>query len=207
MKNHALPLGIAACVLGTTAFADNISTIEGNPTGTAVNLTAATITDIASYPGTVNGHTYGNYAILATDGTGSVELFGHLPSGSSYVPTVGDSISVSGAYSPFDGIPEIGSLTSISLISSGNSVPSPVSLTIPQINANATTLNYNNLGFFTELQNVTISGQTPGETFGSANINLTLTDSSANTAPRFTGSPRMRRPTPISLERPSPPAR
>ena len=167
-------MGIATCVLsslGSTAFADNISTIEGDATGTAVNLTAATITDIASYPGTVNGRTYGNYAILATDGTGSVELFGHLPSGSSYVgwPSA-NSIAVSGTYSPFDGIPEIGSVTAISLISSGNTVPSPVNVTIPQINANATTPNYNNLGFYTELQNVTISGQTPGETFGLGSI-------------------------------------
>lgn len=124
-----LIIGVAAATsftCATSGFASTIATVEGQASGTAATIgdvSNPVITYIAAQPGTGDGYTYANYALLVSDGTGSVDVFGHLPSGSTYVPTVGDAVSLSGAFSPFNGIPEIATLTAISQISSGNSVP------------------------------------------------------------------------------------
>jgi hypothetical protein len=166
MKKTCIALtALSALSAGQLAQAQDIATIEAGPTGTGVTISSAPIiTAIMSAPGTGDGYTYGNYAILASDGTGSVELFGHLPSGSTYVPTVGDALSVSGTYSPFSQIPEVGSLTAISAVSSGNTVPPPTAYTIPELNQ--TTLPLTIAGFLVELDNVTIETSSGGAISG-----------------------------------------
>jgi hypothetical protein len=147
----------SALLFAGHAMAVSIATVEGSPTGTAVTIgdtNTATINYIASKPGTLDGYTYTNYAILTSDGTGSIDLFGHLPTGSTYVPTVGDDVTASGTYSPFDGIPEISTLTAISTSSSGNPVLSPIVTNIPALNAVATTPNYGLSEYLLELDNV-----------------------------------------------------
>lgn len=96
------------------AFASTIAQIEAQPSGAAVTLNSnPVITAIGSAPGTGDGYTYSNYVILAEDATGSIDLFGHLPTGDTYIPSVGDEVGAAGTYSPFDAIPEIDPLTSL----------------------------------------------------------------------------------------------
>ncbi|MGA2180308.1 MAG: hypothetical protein ABSH15_12090 [Verrucomicrobiota bacterium] len=96
------------------------------------------ITAILSQPGSGDGYTYTTWSFLAADSTGSLDIYGALPSGTSFTPAVGDAISVSGTYSPYHQIPEIGTLAALSLISSGNAVSSPGVYTIPTLIASGT---------------------------------------------------------------------
>jgi hypothetical protein len=167
------------------ANAMNSAQVEAQPSGTAVTVDSnPVISYLASVAGaSLDGYTYTNWAIIATDSSGSLEYFGHLPVGSAYVPTVGDALSVSGTYSPFHQIPEVETLTAISATSSGNTPASPVVVTIPALNAMdvnpPTTDDYGILEYLVELDNVTLSG---ASTFAfNANTTLTATDSSSNT--------------------------
>jgi hypothetical protein len=181
----------ATAVSGLNVLADNAFNIFTDPSGTLVTYDNASgnypvITAILSQPGTVNGRTYTSWSFLAQDSTGSLDMFGALPSGSSYVPTVGDGISVSGTYSPFHQIPEVGTMTSISLISSGHAAPAVGVSTIPTLNQ--TTLPQGVAGRLWELDNVTISGAgAPGATFGTVNSpsGAMITDGSNNSMTFF----------------------
>ena len=61
------------------------------------------------------------YAFYINDGTGGMDVYGNLPAGSKYVPTVGDEVQLTGTYSPYHEIPEMADLTSITKLSSSNS--------------------------------------------------------------------------------------
>jgi hypothetical protein len=201
--NLATVLAVVCFIVSEKAKAASIGTVETQPSGTAVAIgdigsgdPTPVITAILSQPSTVNGTTYTNWSFLANDGTGSLDMFGHMPVGSTYVPTLGDGISASGTYSPFDQIPEIGSLTAISQLSVGNPVPSPGTATIPQLNITTQTLGASgNAEFLWTLNNVMISSGstvlTAGETWGNGmtssagNMTLTITDSSSNSMELF----------------------
>ncbi|MGA2246167.1 MAG: DUF5689 domain-containing protein [Verrucomicrobiota bacterium] len=173
-------IAVTVAVPASIAPAQNAATIETEPSGTAVTYTA-TITAILSQAGsTLDGYTYNNWSFLANDGTGSLDIFGHLPTGSTYTPTVGDQITLSGTYSPFDMIPEIGTLTSIAQVSTGNPVPGPTVTTIPAINAALPNLPEPSIGGqLLTLDDVLISGLTAFPTH--ANGTATITDGSGNT--------------------------
>jgi len=169
-------VGIAT---GISAFGSTIAQIETEPSGTAVSLNSnPVITVIGSAPGAADGYTYTNYAIIAADVSGSIDLFGHLPAGDSYIPTVGDAISAAGTYSPFDAIPEIASLTSLSQVSSGNAVPAAILVTTVQLEG-ITSSSFNYLGHYLELHNLEFSGAS-GNFPVHANGTYTLTDLSGN---------------------------
>lgn len=186
-KNILLASGVASAVisLGANALAQTAATIEAGPSG-PVTYSDGVITAILSAPvGALDGYSYSKYAILAQDATGSIDLFGALPAGSTYVPTVGDEISVSGTYSPFDQIPEISSMTSISQISSGNTLPGPVVYTIPQLTASSTIpqsqggylLSLDNVALYTDAAaTIPVSGNFPTH----ANMTLYAKDGSGN---------------------------
>ena len=72
--------------------------------------TTGVITAILSQPGAVNGIGGPNspagsviytYAYYVQDATGGIDMYGALPKGDTYTPTVGDVISVTGQYAPF----------------------------------------------------------------------------------------------------------
>jgi hypothetical protein len=110
-------IGMATAI---PTFASTIAQIETQPSGTPVTLDShPVITVIGSAPGAADGYTYNNYAIIAQDATGSIDLFGHLPTGDPYIPSVGDEVEAAGTYSPFDSIPEIATLTSLTKVSGG----------------------------------------------------------------------------------------
>ena len=143
-KNYLLTGVIASTVIlfASNALADSASTIFSDPTGTLVtydNVSGSypVVSAVLSQPGTVDGYTYTTYSFLAQDSTGSLDIFSTL-SGLGYTPTVGDAISVSGTYSPYHQIPEIATITSISLHSTGNAVSSPGVFTIPTLTASGT---------------------------------------------------------------------
>jgi len=185
--NYLMPgiIAAAAALGNATAFAQDAAMIETDASGTLVTYSDATITAVLSQAGTSSdGYSYSNWAFLANDGTGSLEIFGHLPSGSTYVPTVGDQITLSGTYSPFNSIPEIGTLTSITLVSSGNPVAPSVVTTIPTIDSALPNLPEPSIGGqLLTLDNVTISGLTTFPTH--ANGTATITDGGGNTMTLF----------------------
>jgi hypothetical protein len=153
---------IAVAAFATHVLASNISTVETDAVNTHVTIDSNPIvTAIGSAPGTVNGHTYSSYAVFAQDSTGSVELFGAMPTNNpatspvQYTPTVGDALFVQGAVSPFHQIPEIGSLSNVYATSSGNTFTTPV-FTIPQLMSGGATLSLSQAGYLLQLQNVTI---------------------------------------------------
>lgn len=186
IKAWAMSAILALTIAGNiskSAKASTIAAIKAQPSGTVVTLDSnPVITGIFSQPGTVNGKSYSSWAIFASDSTGSIDLFGNLPSGTTYTPTVGDAISASGKFSPFDQIPELASLTAINQVSSGNAVPSPLNLTIPQ--ANQGTLPLSIAGYPVTIDDVMISGIT-APTFGIANLTGTITDASDNSMTLF----------------------
>jgi hypothetical protein len=162
-------------LVSTKALASNIATIEAQSSGTLVTLDSSpVITAILSQPGTFGGQTYTGWSFLAQDSSGSIDIYGFT--GRDYTPTVGDTISVSGTYSPFHQIPEITNVTAISASSSGGIPAAPVIETISQLNVG--TLPQSVAGYLVEVDNVTISGASGS--FPAGNLSLTITDSGNN---------------------------
>lgn len=159
LKNLMLPSALLLSVVSASpTFAATIAQIEAQASGTSAVLDSnPVITAIGSAPGSGDGYTYTNYAILVQDATGSLDVFGRLPASTTYAPSVGDVIRVAGTYSPFDAIPEIATLTSIEKVSSSSVVPSPIPVTTAQL-AGITPTSFDVLGHYLLLQNVKFSG-------------------------------------------------
>jgi hypothetical protein len=194
MKNHSL---ITAAIVSTFVLAGATSVlaqqdaagIYGDASGPVnYNNTSGAypvVTSVLSVPGvTINGYTYSasSGTFLAADSSGSVEIY-DTPVGT-YVPTLGDGIDVTGTASPFDGIPEIkvAATGTVTLESSGNAAPagigtlaSPTTTTISAINTGANPVQ-SIAAQVLQLDDVTISGQTVGETFGTADLTLSISD-------------------------------
>lgn len=178
---------VAACA--ARSFADSVANIEagddnGPGNATIGDATTPVITAIGSAAGTTgDGYTYTNWAILANDGTGSIDLFGHFPTGDTYSPAVGDEVTATGTYSPFDDIPEIGTLTAISPFGSTAS-PGTQVVTLSQLQAanGFGASSFGILGYYIELDNITITQENatntvPGNFPTHANGTYTLLDS------------------------------
>ena len=71
------------------------------------------VTAVLSHPGVTDGHTYTSWYFLANDGTGSALIYASSAAVGSYTPTVGDALTISGKYSPYHQLPEIGTITAI----------------------------------------------------------------------------------------------
>jgi len=149
----------------------NIATIEAAYSGSAITATVNSspiVTAVMSAPGTVDGYTYTKYGILAQDTSGSAEIYGILPA--SVVPTVGSALGVTGSYAPYQGIPEIttNSSASVSILSTGNTVPTSPVFTAAQLTATGATLPQNIEGYLVTIDNVTI--MTNGTAAGGLNF-------------------------------------
>jgi hypothetical protein len=199
-KNYLLLTGIivsTAVLSASNALASSAATIEtfaNNTTGvTYDNASGAypVITAILSAPvGSLDGYTYTKYAMFAADSTGSIDLYGALPGGTSFTPAVGDGISFSsGTYSPYDQIPELEFVTgsTLSLTSTGNAVSSPSVYTIPELTASGTgAIPLTMAGYLVTLDNVSLysnaGATTPvsGNFATHANTTLYAKDASGN---------------------------
>lgn len=168
----ASALGMA----GSSALGQTISYVENNIASgtTGVSLTSdPVITAILSQPGTVDGsNPYSSWSFLVNDGSGSMDVFGTMPAG--FTPVVGETISVSGEYSPYHQIPELEDVTAISQVGTAT-LPAVQSQTIP--NLNVATLPYSIAGYEWTVDNVTLSGF---NTFGLGNQTGTMTDPANN---------------------------
>jgi len=185
MKKHYLLTAITA--ISTIVFpaskvlAQDAATIEGEASGTTVTYGNASgaypiITAIVTQPGTYNGKTYNSWAFLAQDSSGSLEVYG-LTNSSTFA--VGDAISLTGVYSPYHQLPEIEyPYSGVTIQSTGNTVPSTQVDTVSALNV--TTLPQTLEGYLIQIDNITISSGSStlsaGETWGTANLTLTITD-------------------------------
>jgi hypothetical protein len=189
LKKSALSAGAIASVLaliGANALAADIATIQSQTSGTAgLTLDSGPIvTAIMSQPGTFGGRTYTSWAVLAQDSTGSIDLFSSAASFGSYIPTVGDVITATGTYSPYHQIPELASLTAISLNSQGSAVPARPVAAIADLNLSLT-IPQNLAAYPVELDNVSIytdaAGTIPATgNFAAANTAFYLKDTDGN---------------------------
>jgi hypothetical protein len=168
----AVVLNLLAFGFANSAMAETIAQMEGSA-GTGTITTNPVISAILCQPGVVNGKTYSNWSFLINDGTGSMDVYGTMPGG--YTPVVGNTVSVSGTYSPYHQIPEMGTVTAISATGAA-AVPAPVGTTIPIINVS--TLPSSVAGYMLELDGVTISGISGN--FDGSNLQGTITDGSHN---------------------------
>ena len=118
MRNLMVPcvvLAIACGPLAGSALADSITNVENSYTSSQTVLLDNTggqypeVTAVLRQVGTTNGLSFiGLYSFLVNDGTGSVDVYGKMPTGSGYTPTAGNlSTSISGTYSPYHNIPEV----------------------------------------------------------------------------------------------------
>ena len=113
-----------------------------------------------------------------------MDIFGTMPTGSTYTPTLGDAITATGEYYPFHQTPELEYLTAISPVASREPVSVPAVITIPVINQPTLPLGGPQstppgvAGYLYELDDVTISGITG--TFGIVNLTGTITDGGGN---------------------------
>jgi hypothetical protein len=190
LKNRALLMTAivgTALSFGVNALASNVATLEGLGTTVTAGVmldSSPVITTILSQPGTFGGHTYTTWAVLAQDSTGSIDVFGAMPSGSYTTPTVGDAINAAGTWSPYHQIPELGTLTSISLASSGNAVPARPTTTIGYLNTSLT-IPQNLAGYPVEIDNVSLYTDSAATTpvsgnFAGANTAFYMKDGGGN---------------------------
>jgi len=175
-KNYCLitMIGIAGALSSVNAFADYASDIQTDASGTAITYDDASgsfpvISSVLSAPSTLDGYTYTSWAFLAQDVTGGLDVFAKSSTlaGLGYTPAAGQAISINATYSPFDGIPELATPTSVTLASTGNATGTTV-VTIPQvangtaagngtyITPSAPALGITYAGEYLELDNVTI---------------------------------------------------
>ncbi len=163
------------------------------------------VSQILSAPGSVDGRTYSNWAFYLNDNTGGVNIFATSASlaGLGYTPHVGDGLDLKGTYTPFDGFPEIATLTQATVsYGTGNAVPGPVTgyniggllndyANFAQTSGSTTILPNDIASQMVTLSNVwmTTSGTaTPQTSFGTANSNsgangaVQLNDSSGSLA-------------------------
>jgi hypothetical protein len=178
----AVASATAAVLAAAPSFGSTVAQVEAQPSGTAVTLTSnPVVTFVATTAGeTLDGYTYTRDVFLTSDGTGSLEVFSTPPTGQTYVPAMGDTISISGTYSPYETIPELGTVTALSKTGTGT-VPAPILVTIPELASIGTESSPNTTlqSYLLQIDDVTLSGAT---TFGTnANTSLTATDSSNNT--------------------------
>lgn len=191
---------VAALIMSAVSAAPALAQItiaqaeqEANNTSNTT-IDTSTITDVISQGGgfVSDGYTYTNWSFLANDGTGSLDVFGKMPTGSTYTPTVGDTIQATGTYYPFRNTPELETLTSITKEGTASSIASPTVVTIPQLLqlANTATSSNSNAiqGYLLQLNDVTFTGlenssagNVPESTMTQhANNEWTATDSEGN---------------------------
>src|SRR5450755_1385675 len=123
--------GAALQALACNVQASTIAQVELTASGTLATLDQNPIVSaVLSTPTTTNGVTTTRNIFLLDDGTGSIDMFGPTASGGAlpggYVPAAGDNLTISGTFSPFNGIPELATPTAITKNSSGNPVPAPL---------------------------------------------------------------------------------
>lgn len=182
------------CIASGSAQASTIAQAELSASAAALTLDAGPVVSaVLSTPGTNNGVTTTRYIFLVDDGTGSMDVFGpaSVPLAGGYVPAAGDDLTISGPFSPFSGIPEMGTPTAIAKNSSGNPVPAPLIETIPTLATYTTappaaggTAYPSFAGHLVTLQNVSISSAISGS-YGTASVTSTITDSASHTLAGF----------------------
>ncbi len=187
----ALSLAVAGSVRANTIDAVEASVPLTSSSGTAAAIldndpvvidtilnTPGVATDASG--GTMTASAYWAFLVHDPTSTGCIQINSKMPTGNTYVPTVGDSIDCTGVYSPYHQIPEVEKLSAIAEgpFGSGQTTNGPLLTTISHING--TTLPLSEAGFLLQLDNVTISNTTSSTVFGRSNLSLEVTDSTGS---------------------------
>jgi hypothetical protein len=165
------------------------------------------VTSLLSTPGTVQGRVYTSWSFLLNDGTGGLDIFASAAAlsatAANYTPNLGDGLDLKGTYSPFHSIPEVASITQATVTSTGNTVPGPVTgmniqsilndcaangQTVTAGTVSTTVLPNDIGGKLVTLNNVWITSfgtAAVPSSYGTANIQTTLNDSSGGTLSMF----------------------
>ncbi len=204
---------LAVCLMAGRAMAaaESIADVQATSgTGSLVSLAYApgdpyegnnsdpVVSGVLSVVGTYGGHSYTNWSFLVNDGTGGMDVFGHMPgNASSYTPNNGDTLQLTNyKYSPFDGIPEVALSTSpsSSLVQTGSGqTPYGLTATVAYLQSDIAsgTQPYGVLpndiaGTFITVLNPTITGFANFDLLeASGNQTGVLTDSSGGTIELF----------------------
>jgi hypothetical protein len=174
-----------------TVRASSIDTVEGLVPLTSSTTAAASLDNdpvvidtLLNTPGTYtkSGSTlvasaYWAFLVHDANNDSSMQVNSKMPTGNTYVPSVGDSIDATGVYSPYHQIPELEKLSAIAEgpFGSGQTTNAALLCTVSQIDT--TTLPLSEAGFLIQLDNVTISNTTTSTVFGTSNLALGVTDS------------------------------
>jgi len=173
----------------TSAMAEDIAAFEATPPSTPATVDSnPVITVVLTSPQVIGTRTYSNWAFLAQDSSGSVDVFVSKTNLTTldpgYSPMVGDTIGLTSTYSPFDQIPETGTISALGKTGTA-AAPAPTLTTIPAINTPTLPLSLG--GHYLELDNVTINAGT-ATTFPLAGTNSsgwTITDAANNSMTLF----------------------
>ncbi|HEX4413272.1 MAG TPA: PEP-CTERM sorting domain-containing protein [Lacipirellulaceae bacterium] len=178
------------CFAARNAQASTIAQAELSASGAPLTLDQGPVVSAVLSKPTTTG---GRYIFLVDDGSGSMDVFGPTASGGAlvggYVPAAGDGLSISGPFSPFSGVPEMGTPTAITMNSSGNTVPAPLLETIPTLATYTAAPTAGNpypsfAGHLVTIENVSISSAITGN-YGTVNVQSTITDSGTHTLTGF----------------------
>jgi len=199
----------ALAFIGTRVLADDaadiqaygnnaVATFDGN--GDFLyggNNADATVDTIMSQPGVYGGHTYTGWSVLVGDASGSLDVFTSSSSAAAagWTPAEGQTVSLTATYSPYHSIPEIATVTAVTVSGVGEPLWNSPGVqgsgsqvvTIPPVLANPFNsgspylpLAQNLAAYMVEIKNVTISGQGALTTFPATNEAMYLNDSSGN---------------------------
>ncbi len=158
-----------------TYLPTSVATAIAQGAGVVAIDSAPVVTAILSHPSIAGDpKSYTSWSFLIQDATGSMDVYASATAltGLGYTPTVGDAINLSATVSPYHQIPELGTVTAITKMSSGNTVAPPVATTITH--ANQATLASDVAGYLVKLSGVTISGISGN--FLLANLQGTISD-------------------------------
>lgn len=190
-KSHlaAIPLAAVLAVVPAAALAVNIGTLHCND----ANGVPLMMNQVVTVQGvvTTNQPTGTNNRLYIQDATGGINVFG-TPQNCAIA--VGDLIDVTGTIIHFNGLAEVASTGTlplvIAVISSGNPLPAPLLLTIPQVEGtyqvdNCEPNESKLIKAIGLLRTSTGAVPAPGATFG-ANTNYRLISAGPDSATVFT---------------------
>lgn len=172
MKRSILSAAALGLIAASSGFAATIASVKTQSSGTAATIDSAVVSFILDA-----GSTFNNSTVLLSDSTGNIEAY-RIPTATYAAPAVGDSITITGGYNPYNGLAELtstGTPFAVTVNSQNNATPAPKSYTIADLqNGSANSEAYEST--VGTLSGVHFTGVAAGTNFAAA-TSYTVTDS------------------------------